>query len=111
MAQAMRAGMVAGAKVAALAAALWTAPAFADTIAVTIGNVAYAPAKISARVGDTIVWTNDDIVAHTATARDKSWDVNILPKKTGTLVVKKAGNIEYYCRYHPNMVGQIEAGD
>ncbi len=105
MAQTMRAGMI------ALAAALWTAPAFAETIAVAIGNVDYAPAKISARIGDTIVWTNNDIVAHTATARDTSWDVNILPKKAGTYSVKKAGTIEYYCRYHPNMVGQIEVGE
>ena len=111
MAQTMRAAMLAGAKVAALAAALSTAPASAETIAVAIGNVAYAPAKISARVGDTIAWTNNDIVAHTATARDKAWDINVLPKKTGTLVVKKAGSIEYYCRYHPNMVGQIEVGE
>jgi plastocyanin len=25
------------------------------------------------------------------------------PKKNGTLVLKKAGTIEYYCRFHPNM--------
>jgi plastocyanin len=104
MAQTMRAGMLAG----ALVAVLWTAPAFSETITVAMGNVAYAPAKISARIGDTIVWINNDIFAHTATARDKSWDVNILPKKTGTYSVTKAGTIEYYCRFHPNMVGQIE---
>ena len=104
MAQTMRAGMLA----AALVAVLWTAPAFGETITVAMGNVAYAPAKISARIGDTIVWINNDIFAHTATARDKSWDVNILPKKTGTYSVTKAGTIEYYCRFHPNMVGEIE---
>ena len=100
----MRAGMIA----AALVAALWTAPAFGETITVAMGNVTYTPEKISARIGDTIVWINNDVFAHTATARDKSWDVNILPKKTGSYSVTKAGNIEYYCRYHPNMVGQIE---
>ena len=100
----MRAGMT----VAALAAALWTAPAFGETITVAMGNVTYTPEKISARIGDTIVWINNDVFAHTATARDKSWDVNILPKKTGSYSVTKAGDIEYYCRYHPNMVGQIE---
>ena len=30
-------------------------------------------------------------------------DDHMPPKKTGTLVLKKAGAIEYYCRYHPNM--------
>jgi plastocyanin len=92
--------------VAALIAA--TASAAVETITVQMTNVAYAPATVSARVGDTIVWTNNDIVAHTATARDKSWDVMVLPKKTGSFAVKKAGNIEYYCKFHPNMVGHIE---
>jgi len=25
------------------------------------------------------------------------------PNKTGTLVLKKAGTVDYYCRFHPNM--------
>ena len=107
----MRAEKAIAASVAVLTGVLFTAPAFAETITVGMGNVAYTPAKISARIGDTIVWINNDIFAHTATARDKSWDVNILPKKTGSYVVKKAGTIEYYCRYHPNMVGQIEVAE
>ncbi len=48
-----------------------TAPASEATIQVTIDKVAYGPADISAHVGDTIEWSNKDIVAHTATARDK----------------------------------------
>ena len=107
----MRAEKAIAALVAVLTGALFTAPAFAETITVGMGNVAYTPAKISARVGDTIVWINNDIFAHTATARDKSWDVNIPPKQTGTYSVTKAGSIEYYCRYHPNMVGRIEVAE
>ena len=87
------------------------ATARAETINVAMTNVAYAPVTISARVGDTIVWTNNDIVAHTATARDKSWDLMAMPKKTVSFTVKKAGSIEYYCKFHPNMVGHIEAKD
>jgi plastocyanin len=48
-------------------------------------------------------------VAHTATARDKSWDFMILPKKSQSFVVKTAGEIDYYCRFHPNMTGHISA--
>jgi plastocyanin len=88
--------------------ALLTATARAETVKVAMSNVAYAPATISARVGDTIVWENNDIVAHTATARDKSWDLMVLPKKTGTVTLKAAGAIAYYCKFHPNMVGHIE---
>ena len=62
-----------------------------------------SPAEASAKGGDTIEWINKDIVAHTATARNGDWDVTMPPKKTGTLVLKKAGMIDYYCRFHPNM--------
>jgi plastocyanin len=88
-----------------------SAPLRAETITVQMLNVAFAPVEISARVGDTIVWTNGDIVAHTSTARDKSFDVMVPPKKSGSVVLKKAGDIEYYCRFHPNMVGRIVVKD
>jgi plastocyanin len=100
----MRAGLV------TLAAALsiaFVAPASADTIKITIDKVAYAPVKISARVGDTIEWSNVDLVAHTTTARDKSFDLMIFPNKKKTLALKKAGEFDYYCKIHPNMTGHI----
>jgi plastocyanin len=78
-------------------------PAHAATIEITMENLVIAPAEVSAKVGDTIEWVNKDILAHTATARNGDWDVTIPPKKTVTLVLKKAGTVEYYCRYHPNM--------
>lgn len=77
--------------------------AHAATIEITMENMVIAPAEISAKVGDTIEWINKDILAHTATARNGDWDVTMPPKKTIPLVLKKAGTIEYYCRYHPNM--------
>ena len=75
----------------------------AATIQITMENLAIAPAAASAKVGDTIEWINKDIFAHTATARNGDWDVTIPPKTTATLVLKKAGAIDYYCRFHPNM--------
>lgn len=78
----------------------------AATIRVEIDRVAYAPAAISAKVGDTVEWVNKDILAHTATAKGK-WDVTIAPNKTGRVTLKEAGEIDYYCRFHPNMRGRI----
>jgi plastocyanin len=75
----------------------------AATIQISIENLAFAPAEATAKAGDTIEWTNKDIFAHTATARNGDFDVTIPPKKTVTLVLKKAGAIDYYCRFHPNM--------
>jgi plastocyanin len=75
----------------------------AASIQITMENLVISPAEASAKVGDTIEWINRDIFAHTATARSGDWDVMIPPKKTVTSVLKKAGTMEYYCRFHPNM--------
>jgi len=77
--------------------------AHAATIQITMENLVISPAETSAKVGDTIEWINKDIFVHTATARNGDWDVTMPPKKTVTLVLKKAGTVEYYCRFHPNM--------
>jgi plastocyanin len=75
----------------------------AATIQITMENLVISPPEASAKVGDTVEWINKDIFAHTATARNGDWDVTIAPKKTATSVLKKAGTVEYYCRFHPNM--------
>ncbi|MBR1267030.1 cupredoxin domain-containing protein [Bradyrhizobium sp. AUGA SZCCT0222] len=78
-------------------------PAHAATIQIVMDNLVVSPAQVTARVGDTIEWINKDIFAHTATARNGDFDVAMPPKKTVTSVLKKAGTVEYYCRFHPNM--------
>ena len=81
--------------------------ASAGTLRVEVKSLAFTPAEISARVGDTIEWVNDDFVAHTATARSGEWDVKLAPHATGRTVAKSSGKVEYYCRYHPAMKGQV----
>ena len=78
-------------------------PAHAATIQIVMENLAMSPPEATAKVGDTIEWINKDIFAHTATARNGDFDVTLPPKKTVTSVLKKAGTVEYYCRFHPNM--------
>ena len=79
------------------------APARAETVQVVINQLVFTPATINAKVGDTIEWVNKDVFAHTATAKNGDFDVMQPPKKTVISVLKKAGTVEYYCRYHPNM--------
>ena len=88
---------------AALLSGAIAVPAHAATIQITIDNLVFAPTEVSAKVGDTIEWINRDVLAHTATARNGDFDVTTPPKKTVTSILKKAGTVEYYCRYHPNM--------
>jgi plastocyanin len=77
--------------------------AHAATIQITMENLVIAPTEVSAKVGDTLELINKDVLAHTATAKNGDFDVMMPPKKTVTYVLKKAGTIDYYCRFHPNM--------
>ncbi len=78
-------------------------PTHAATIQIVMEKMEISPTAASAKVGDTIEWVNKDILAHTATAANGDFDVTIPPKQTKTLVLKKAGDVAYYCRFHPNM--------
>jgi plastocyanin len=80
----------------------------AAEIAVDVSGIEFSQKKITAHVGDKITWTNKDFVAHTATARNGDWDVALPVKGSGSVVLKKAGHIDYYCKVHPTMKGEID---
>lgn len=101
-----RAPRLASALLVALALGAMIVPAQAETITVTIEKLVFSPADIKAKVGDTVVWVNKDVFAHTATVKG-GWDVMLPPKKSASLVLEKAGAVDYYCRFHPNMKGHI----
>jgi plastocyanin len=88
--------------VAALALGI-SVSAQAATIEISMENLEISPAEASAKVGDTVRLVNKDDFAHTATAQNGDFDMTMPPKKTVTMVLKKAGKVEYYCRFHPNM--------
>ena len=76
-------------------------------IQIVIDKVAFAEVKVPLKIGDTIEWINKDVVDHTATAKNKDWDVELPAGKKVRMVLKKAGTVEYFCRYHQNMTGKI----
>jgi plastocyanin len=92
---------------AGLVIAATALPAAAATMRVTVDNLAFEPSQVSAHVGDTIEWVNSDFLAHSATGRKKEWDLFIAPGKSAQVTLKQSGEIDYYCRFHPNMVGHI----
>jgi plastocyanin len=99
--------IVLGMSVIILAAAAKPAAA-AETIRIETKSIAFTPAKVSAHVGDTVEWTNDDFVAHTATASNGDWNIALPVHGKGSTVLKKAGKITYICKFHPNMTGEID---
>jgi plastocyanin len=90
-----------------LAEILVAGQARAETIRIEVKGLAFLPAQVTAHVGDTIEWSNSDFVAHTATARNNEWDVPLPSHGKGQTVLDKFGTVEYFCRFHPNMKGQI----
>ena len=80
----------------------------AGTVAVGIENFAFAPADVTAAVGETITWTNSDSAPHTATLDDGACDTgNIAQDASAGLVFDAAGTYPYHCAIHPNMMGTI----
>lgn len=93
---------------ALLAALALSSPAIAgETIRVAINQLKFDPPKVSAHVGDTIEWASSDFVVHTATAKNKDWDVTIPAKGMGRITLEHPGDVAYFCRFHPNMTGEI----
>ena len=93
---------------ALLTVAVASSPAIAgETIHVAVEKMTFDPPKISAHVGDTIEWASSDFVVHTATAKNKDWDVTVPAKRMGRVTLEHPGEVDYFCRFHPNMTGQI----
>ena len=77
------------------------------TVTLAKGEMGYGVLPTDLVVGDTIMWVNDDLFVHTATARDTSFDVVLKVGSTGRTVLVWAGEIPFYCRFHPGMKGVL----
>jgi plastocyanin len=94
----------------ALILSLGVAQGRAETIRVVIDKLVFAPATITAKVGDTIEWINKDAIVHTATVKG-AWEVMIPAKKTVSQHLDKPEAVDFYCRFHPNMTGRLKVED
>ena len=75
---------------------------------IEIHKLKFIPAELEAAPGDTIVWINRDIVPHTITAADKSWDSGTIKKSSQwQTVVRSEIPGAYFCRFHPTMKARI----
>jgi plastocyanin len=81
--------------------------ALAAEYTVVLDKMAFGPLPAELHVGDTIVWQNDDIFRHSATARDKSFDVDLPSKAAVPMVLTTAGTFEFFCKFHPGMKGTL----
>ena len=61
----------------------------------------------NARVGDVILWVNRNIFKHTATARDRSFNIDVASSARGKIVIMRGGAFAFYCKYYSGMTGRI----
>lgn len=76
---------------------------------INIQHFKFAPANLVVEPGDTVVWVNLDIVPHTITATDNSWDSQTLQTNdVWELRITEKMTGAYFCRFHPAMVGLVQ---
>ncbi|HKX96962.1 MAG TPA: plastocyanin/azurin family copper-binding protein [Candidatus Nitrosocosmicus sp.] len=89
--------------------------------ATTLTDTAVSPNPIQAKVGQTVVWTNDDSAMHTVTSgligapdAGKLFDSGLAGPtaltakgKTFEHTFDTAGEFDYHCTLHPAMTGQV----
>lgn len=94
---------------AALGCALaFPAGAIAATYTVVIEQMQFEPPSLTVARGDRVVWINKDLVPHTATANNNSFDSRtISPNASWTYVAREAGSQAYLCKLHPTMHGVL----
>lgn len=83
------------------------------TVAIAIKDSAFVPGYVTARLGQTVVWTNQDEVRHTVKAAEGQYDFASKSLAKGATykfkldASKEIENIAYHCTIHPTMKGGI----
>lgn len=94
------------------AALLLLAPALpgivqAEDHTVRIEGMQFVPATLTVKPGDRIVWRNQDLVPHTATATPAFDSGAIAPGRSWTQAAGRPGRYDVVCRFHPGMKATV----
>lgn len=76
--------------------------------AVAIRGFKFVPAEVNIKVGETVVWTNEDTAPHTVESSDgtlRSDELSKGDKYSHTFT--KAGKYDYICGIHTSMKGSV----
>lgn len=77
------------------------------TLVIEIKTMSFNPTELTVHKGDTVVWSNQDLVAHCVSEDPgKGWTSNeVQPGRSWKMVVKKS--TDYYCAIHQVMKGKL----
>jgi plastocyanin len=78
------------------------------TYSIVIQQMKFTPASLTVNKGDTIIWTNKDIVEHNVTDKaTKEWaSPNLSPGMSWSKVITTSAT--YVCTIHPVMKGSLQ---
>jgi len=76
------------------------------------GSNSFSPNPGAVTAGTTVAWHNNDVITHTATADNGSFDTGpIAPGTTSApITMPTAGSFGYHCSIHPTMTGTLTVG-
>jgi amicyanin len=79
----------------------------ATSAKVRIANFAFDPATLTVKTGTTVVWTNNDVVAHTVTFTNVANSPVLNRGDTFSRTFTAPGTFSYICSIHPFMHGTV----
>src|SRR3972149_977747 len=65
-------------------------------------GVRFVPASVTVSVGDSVTWTNQDGIAHSARADNGSFDTGLFTTGSRSVSFGQAGTFGYFCAVHPS---------
>lgn len=86
---------------------------FASTYNVSITSNSYNPSTIQINAGDTVIWTNTDILMHTVTSDNGTNELSsqiLYSGNTYSHTFSNQGTFSYHCTYNSNIHGTVTVG-
>ena len=73
-----------------------------------IRSLKFGSGPLQVATGTTVVWVNEDVVAHSVTSEDSTFDSGLIqPGARWARVFASAGTFSYVCTPHPFMRGRV----
>lgn len=80
-----------------------------DPSTVVLEDIAFKPASLSVKTGDTVTWRFEDKgIPHNVVANDETFKSDIKDSGTFEHTFDKAGTFTYSCTVHPGMNGTVK---
>lgn len=83
-------------------------PAGGKVVSAGIKGMGYTPARLEIEVGTTVTWRNEDLLAHSVTAANRSFDSGLIPPGgSWSYTFTAPGTYDFSCTPHPFMKGTV----